>query len=123
MINFIFLALSLEDEIVLIEHFPGRQVHLQDFFWTGASDAPPWLDPDQTLNFYETRTVHHTATVYVSGTGEDGRQGQDRTGWPALGPLDPGCVNCIEPTATLAQPEQDIGVLVGDDPGPRYMSF
>ncbi|KAK0076031.1 hypothetical protein PV326_011124, partial [Microctonus aethiopoides] len=103
------------DEIVLIEHLPGRRVHLQDFFWTGAEDAPSWLDPDQALNFYETRTVHHTATVYF--TSEDSGKNGDS---PGEGHQEPGCISCIEPTPTLVDPDQDIGVLVGDDPGPRY---
>ncbi|XP_046624070.1 uncharacterized protein LOC124306936 isoform X3 [Neodiprion virginianus] len=96
-----------EDEVVVIEHLPGRRVHLQDFFWTGADDAPPWLNPDQTLTLYEPRTVHHTATVYLpaDGKGEDDDQ---------------GCANCIDPTPTLSDVDQDIGILIGDDPGPRY---
>ncbi|KAK0167380.1 hypothetical protein PV327_004787 [Microctonus hyperodae] len=108
-------TLANQDEIVLIEHLPGRRVHLQDFFWTGAEDAPSWLDPDQAINFYETRTVHHTATVYV--TGEDSGKNGDL---PGGGHQEPGCISCIEPTPTLIDPDQDIGVLVGDDPGPRY---
>lgn len=111
--KYLKLCLNIEDEIVVIEHLPGRQIHLQDFFWTNADDAPSWLDPDQTLNFYETRTVHHTATVYQSD------DEQDPTKWPVSGPIDPGCVNCIDPTATLNDSDQDMGVLVGDDPGPR----
>ncbi|XP_034941627.1 uncharacterized protein [Chelonus insularis] len=101
-----------EDEIILIEHLPGRQVHLQDFFWTGAEDAPPWLDPDQMLTFYETRTIHHTATVYVPG--EDSKQGDNEPR-----PYDPGCTSCIDPTPTIIE-DEGIGVLVGSDPGPRY---
>ncbi|XP_020707475.2 uncharacterized protein LOC105685007 isoform X1 [Athalia rosae] len=96
-----------EDEVVVIEHLPGRRVHLQDFFWTGADDAPPWLDPDQTLTLYEPRTVHHTATVYLPGDGKDG--GDDLP-----------CPNCIDPTPTLPDIDPDIGILIGDDPGPRY---
>lgn len=91
---------------MVIEHLPGRRVHLQDFFWTGADDAPPWLDPDQTLTLYEPRTVHHTATVYLPGDGKDGGD-------------DSGCITCIEPTPTLSDVDQDIGILIGDDPGPR----
>ncbi|XP_011306474.1 uncharacterized protein [Fopius arisanus] len=106
-----------EDEIVLIEHLPGRQVHLQDFFWTGAEDAPPWLDPDQTLTFYETRTIHHTATVFVPGDGIVPGQSENI---PSVAPQEPSCTNCIEPTPTLTDPDQDVGILVGDDPGPRY---
>ncbi|XP_015117807.1 uncharacterized protein LOC107041671 isoform X2 [Diachasma alloeum] len=106
-----------EDEIVLIEHLPGRRVHLQDFFWTGAEDAPSWLDPDQTLTFYETRTIHHTATVFVPGEGIVPGPSENI---PSVAPQDPGCTNCIEPTPTLVDPDQDIGILVGDDPGPRY---
>ncbi|XP_015593385.1 uncharacterized protein LOC107266895 isoform X2 [Cephus cinctus] len=101
-----------EDEVVLIEHLPGRRVHLQDFFWTGAEDAPSWLDPDQTLTLYETRTIHHTATVYLP---DDGKEDPGH-----VGPQDPGCVSCIEPTPTLPDVDQDIGVLIGEDPGPRY---
>ncbi|XP_063988047.1 uncharacterized protein LOC135168089 isoform X6 [Diachasmimorpha longicaudata] len=106
-----------EDEIVLIEHLPGRRVHLEDFFWTGAEDAPPWLDPDQTLTFYETRTIHHTATVLVPGEGIVPGPSENI---PSVAPQDPTCTNCIEPTPTLVDPDQDIGILVGDDPGPRY---
>ncbi|XP_063988043.1 uncharacterized protein LOC135168089 isoform X2 [Diachasmimorpha longicaudata] len=105
------------DEIVLIEHLPGRRVHLEDFFWTGAEDAPPWLDPDQTLTFYETRTIHHTATVLVPGEGIVPGPSENI---PSVAPQDPTCTNCIEPTPTLVDPDQDIGILVGDDPGPRY---
>ncbi|XP_046748094.1 uncharacterized protein LOC124412347 isoform X2 [Diprion similis] len=96
-----------EDEVVVIEHLPGRRVHLQDFFWTGADDAPSWLNPDQTLTLYEPRTVHHTATVYLPADGK----GEDN---------DQGCANCIDPTPTLSDVDQDIGILIGDDPGPRY---
>ena len=97
-------------------------MHLQDFFWTGAEDAPPWLDPDQTLSLYETRTIHHTATIYVpnetkpSAIPDGGQPAQD----PHLSPYDPSCITCIDPTPTLVEADQDIGVLVGEDPGPRY---
>lgn len=98
----------------MIEHLPGRQVHLQDFFWTGAEDAPPWLDPDQTLTYYETRTVHHTATVYIPGLETGPSSGVTGDGAP-----DPGCISCIDPTPTLLDTDQGIGVYVGDDPGSR----
>ncbi|KAK2587457.1 hypothetical protein KPH14_003165 [Odynerus spinipes] len=102
-----------EDEIILIEHLPGRRVHLQDFFWTGIEDAPPWVDPNQGLTFYETRTVHHTVTIYSPADGRDASA-------PAP-PQDPECTTCIDPTPRLDDDEdQDIGVLIGDDPGPRY---
>ena len=101
-----------EDEIVLIEHLPGRRVHLQDFFWTGAEDAPPWLDPEQLLTLYETRTIHHTATVYIPD-----EQNPQTIDGEAPRPID--CASCIDPTPTL--PDQDVGVLVGDDPGPRWV--
>ncbi|XP_031782048.1 uncharacterized protein LOC100679650 isoform X2 [Nasonia vitripennis] len=103
-----------EDEIVLIEHLPGRRVHLQDFFWTGVEDAPSWLDPEQILTLYETRTLQQTATVYVPGR-DRGRPEED-----ARPPLD--CASCIEPTPTLLDDleRNGIGVLVGQDPGPRY---
>ncbi|XP_044578368.1 uncharacterized protein LOC123261003 isoform X1 [Cotesia glomerata] len=103
-----------EDEIILIEHLPGRRVHLQDFFWTGLEDAPPWIDPEQTLTYYETRTVHHTATVYVPG--EDVGRGKDS----GSGTRDPGCISCIEPTPTLIDPDQEIGIFIGEDPDPKY---
>lgn len=104
-----------EDEIVLIEHLPGRRVHLQDFFWTGAEDAPPWLDPDQTLSIYETRTVHHTVTIYSPEDSTSLGPSQD----PRISPEDPTCITCIEPTPTVNDDDRDIGVLVGEDPGPR----
>ncbi|XP_076236343.1 uncharacterized protein LOC143180480 [Calliopsis andreniformis] len=103
-----------EDEIVVIEHLPGRRVHLQDFFWTNAEDAPPWIDLTQGLTFYETKTVHHTVTLYapVDDTGT-----QDPRG-PAQ---DPKCTTCIEPTPRLDDADdQNIGVLIAEDPGPRY---
>ncbi|XP_057330134.1 uncharacterized protein LOC130670721 isoform X1 [Microplitis mediator] len=103
-----------EDEIILIEHLPGRRVHLQDFFWTGLEDAPPWIDPEQTLTYYETRTVHHTATVYVPG--ED--VGREKN--PGSGTHDPGCISCIDPTPTLIDPDQEIGIFIGEDPDPKY---
>lgn len=107
---------------MLIEHLPGRRVHLQDFFWTGAEDLPPWLDPEQTLTLYETHTVHHTATVYVpedrSHRGPDDQQ-QPQGGLAPPRPLD--CASCIEPTPTLGEVDQNVGVLVGDDPGPRFV--
>ncbi|XP_014204494.1 uncharacterized protein LOC106636591 [Copidosoma floridanum] len=101
-----------EDEIVLIEHLPGRQVHLQDFFWTGAEDAPPWLANDQMLAVYEPRPMHHnTPTVYVPNSPGEGEPTK---------PAD--CPTCpVEPTPSLLhEVDQDIGVLIGEDPGQRY---
>ncbi|KAL6267619.1 hypothetical protein P5V15_000694 [Pogonomyrmex californicus] len=106
-----------EDEIILIEHLPGRRVHLQDFFWTGLEDAPPWVDPNQGLTFYETRTIVHTVTVYTP-TDE---KGPDPISPHRPDTYNPECVTCIEPTPRLDDDEdQSIGVLIGDDPGPRY---
>lgn len=78
------------------------------------------LDPDQVLSLHEGRTVHHTSTIYVpvvDGTIPVSRDpGQDQ-------PLDPGCVSCcIDPTPTLVEVDQDIGVLVSEDPGPGVFS-
>ncbi|XP_070160998.1 uncharacterized protein [Polyergus mexicanus] len=104
-----------EDEIILIEHLPGRRVHLQDFFWTGLEDAPPWVDPNQGLTFYETKTIVHTVTVY---TPSDEKSPSD-----PISPHRPGnpeCITCIEPTPRLDDDDQSIGVLIGDDPGQRY---
>ncbi|EFN88575.1 hypothetical protein EAI_12016 [Harpegnathos saltator] len=105
----------LEDEIILIEHLPGRRVHLQDFFWTGLEDAPPWVDPSQGLTYYETRTIVHTVTVY---TPTDEKVPASPHHPEAH---NPECVMCIEPTPRLDDDEdQSIGVLIGEDPGPRY---
>ncbi|XP_058798915.1 uncharacterized protein LOC131668611 [Phymastichus coffea] len=105
-----------EDEIIVIEHLPGRRVHLQDFFWTGAEDAPPWLDPDQMLTIYETRTVHHTATLYVPEDTSRRPEPSDDRPRPTV-----DCASCIDPTPTLLDVDQNIGVLIdGEDPGPRY---
>ncbi|KAL7300389.1 hypothetical protein TKK_0007010 [Trichogramma kaykai] len=111
-----------EDEIVVIEHLPGRRVHLQDFFWTGAEDAPPWLDPENTLTLYQTHTVHHTATVYVPeepskvSVGGGASAGVDQQG--ATRPID--CASCIDPTPTIFdEVDQNVGVLVSEDPGQR----
>lgn len=110
----IFFSSSSEDEIILIEHLPGRRVHLQDFFWSDAKDAPPWVDTNQGLTFYETRTVYHTVTLYSPTEGKDNDK-----------PLftnsnEPKCTTCIEPTPRLNDDEdQNIGVLIGEDPGPR----
>ncbi|KOX79442.1 hypothetical protein WN51_02707 [Melipona quadrifasciata] len=104
-----------EDEIILIEHLPGRRVHLQDFFWSDAKDAPPWVDTNQGLTFYETRTVYHTVTLYSPTEDKDNDK-----------PLftdsnEPKCTTCIEPTPKLDDNEdQNIGILIGEDPGPRY---
>ncbi|XP_017877266.1 uncharacterized protein LOC108623338 [Ceratina calcarata] len=104
-----------EDEIILIEHLPGRKVHLQDFFWSDAKDAPPWVDPDQGLTIYETRTVHHTVTLYSPAEDTDDNQ------FPRGDPKEPRCTTCIEPTPRLDdEDDQNIGVLIGEDPGPRY---
>ncbi|RLU25185.1 hypothetical protein DMN91_003277 [Ooceraea biroi] len=106
-----------EDEIILIEHLPGRQVHLQDFFWTGLEDAPPWVDPSQGLTFYETKTIVHTVTVYTP-TDEKGPSDSISPHRPDT--YNPECVTCIEPTPRLDDDDQSIGVLIGEDPGPRY---
>ncbi|CAB0033220.1 unnamed protein product [Trichogramma brassicae] len=113
-----------EDEIVVIEHLPGRRVHLQDFFWTGAEDAPPWLDPENTLTLYQTHTVHHTATVYVPeepskvSVGGGSGAGVDQQG--ATRPID--CASCIDPTPTIFdEVDQNVGVLVSEDPGQRRL--
>ena len=109
-----FFSSSSEDEIILIEHLPGRRVHLQDFFWSDAKDAPPWVDANQGLTFYETRTVYHTVTLYSPTEDKDSDK-----------PLftnsnEPKCTTCIEPTPRLDDDEdQNIGVLIGEDPGPR----
>ncbi|KAK1129528.1 hypothetical protein K0M31_019250 [Melipona bicolor] len=112
--NFLFDS-SPKDEIILIEHLPGRRVHLQDFFWSDAKDAPPWVDTNQGLTFYETRTVYHTVTLYSPTEEKDNDK-----------PLftdsnEPKCTTCIEPTPKLDDDEdQNIGILIGEDPGPRY---
>ncbi|XP_066594081.1 uncharacterized protein [Prorops nasuta] len=109
-----------EDEIILLEHLPGgRQVHLQDFFWTGIEDAPPWVEDGHGhgITYFETKTVHHMTTIYApSKPGEDHDKPSEDPG-----PHVPDCISCIEPTPTLDENEEnDIGVLIGDDPGPRY---
>ncbi|XP_072750702.1 uncharacterized protein [Anoplolepis gracilipes] len=107
-----------EDEIILIEHLPGRRVHLQDFFWTGLEDAPPWVDPNQGLTFYETKTIVHTVTVY---TPNDEKGPSDPISPHRPDTYNPECITCIEPTPRLDDDDdQSIGVLIGDDPGPRY---
>ncbi|KAL0102839.1 hypothetical protein PUN28_018258 [Cardiocondyla obscurior] len=107
-----------EDEIIVIEHLPGRRVHLQDFFWTGLEDAPPWMDPNQGLTFYETKTIVHTVTVYTP-TDEKGPSDPISPRYPDT--YNPDCITCIEPTPRLDDDvDQSIGVLIGDDPGPRY---
>ncbi|XP_035741773.1 uncharacterized protein LOC118450252 [Vespa mandarinia] len=109
-----------EDEIILIEHLPGRRVHLQDFFWTGIDDAPPWVDPNQGLTFYETRTVHHTVTIY-SPNDHDGKSASAPAPPHGSTPQGSECTTCINPTPRLDEDEdQDIGILIGEDPGPRY---
>ncbi|CAK9813164.1 hypothetical protein ANTPLA_LOCUS7718 [Anthophora plagiata] len=107
-----------EDEIILIEHLPGRRVHLQDFFWSDVKDAPAWVDPNQGLTFYETRTIHHTVTLYSPVEDKD----NDEAIFPhGIDPNGPKCTTCIEPTPRLDDDaDQNIGVLVGEDPGPRY---
>ncbi|EFN74071.1 hypothetical protein EAG_04457 [Camponotus floridanus] len=107
-----------EDEIILIEHLPGRRVHLQDFFWTGLEDAPSWVDPNQGLTFYETKTIVHTVTVY---TPSDEKGPSDPISPHRPDTYNPECITCIEPTPRLDDDDdQSIGVLIGDDPGPRY---
>ncbi|XP_029679452.1 uncharacterized protein LOC115245321 [Formica exsecta] len=106
-----------EDEIILIEHLPGRRVHLQDFFWTGLEDAPPWVDPNQGLTFYETKTIVHTVTVY---TPSDEKSPSDPISPHRPDTYNPECITCIEPTPRLDDDDQSIGVLIGDDPGQRY---
>lgn len=106
-----------EDEIILIEHLPGRRVHLQDFFWTGLEDAPSWVDPNQGLTFYETKTIVHTVTVY---TPSDEKGPSDPISPHRPDTYNPECITCIEPTPRLDDDDdQSIGVLIGDDPGPR----
>ncbi|KYN29094.1 hypothetical protein ALC57_01481 [Trachymyrmex cornetzi] len=103
-----------EDEVIVIEHLPGRRVHLQDFFWTGLEDAPPWVDPSQGLTYYETRTIVHTVTVYTPTDEKDPISSHRPDTY------NPECVTCIEPTPRLDDDDQSIGILIGDDPGPRY---
>ncbi|KYM82611.1 hypothetical protein ALC53_07102 [Atta colombica] len=103
-----------EDEVIVIEHLPGRRVHLQDFFWTGLEDAPPWVDPSQGLTYYETRTIVHTVTVYTPTDEKDPISSHRPDTY------NPECVTCIEPTPRLNDDDQSIGILIGDDPGPRY---
>ncbi|XP_011503575.1 PREDICTED: uncharacterized protein LOC105366735 [Ceratosolen solmsi marchali] len=120
-VNFVFLlelALAAlppgaEDEIILIEHLPGRRVHLQDFFWTAAEDTPTWLSPIITL--YKTHTIQHTTTIYVT---EDSIQQQmgDMHNHQSL-----ECVSCIKPTPTfIDNVNENVNMLLDNDPGPRY---
>lgn len=91
---------------------------MQDFFWTNAEDAPPWVDLNQGLTFYETKTIHHTVTLYSP---VDDTKNQDPRG---PGPQDPKCTTCIEPTPTIDDTDdQNIGVLIGEDPGPRFLVY
>lgn len=93
-------------------------MHLQDFFWTGLEDAPPWVDPSQGLTFYETRTIVHTVTVYTP-TDEKGPLDPISSRRPDA--YNPDCIACIEPTPRLDDDDQSIGVLIGEDPGPRLL--
>ncbi|XP_050457989.1 uncharacterized protein LOC126854883 isoform X2 [Cataglyphis hispanica] len=115
-ISRVLASMPPEDEIILIEHLPGRRVHLQDFFWTGLEDAPPWVDPNQGLTFYETKTIVHTVTVY---TPSDEKSPSDPISPHRPDTYNPECITCIEPTPRLDD-DQSIGVLIGDDPGQRY---
>lgn len=92
-------------------------MHLQDFFWTGLEDAPPWVDPNQGLTFYETKTIVHTVTVY---TPSDEKSPSDPISPHRPDTYNPECITCIEPTPRLDDDDQSIGVLIGDDPGQRY---
>ena len=87
-------------------------MHLQDFFWTGLEDAPPWVDPSQGLTYYETRTIVHTVTVYTPTDEKDPISSHRPDTY------NPECVTCIEPTPRLDD-DQSIGILIGDDPGQR----
>ena len=106
---------DLQDEIIVIEHLPGRRVHLQDFFWTDAEDAPPWVDLNQGLTFYETKTIHHTVTLYTPVKDTDNHDDHRLD-------YDPKCTTCIEPTPRLDDSEDhNIAVLIEEDPGPRFL--
>lgn len=95
-------------------------MRLQDFFWTGAEDAPSWVDPNQLLTLYETRTIHHTATVYLPDENQQGPEYSSHSDTVfSPGPYIPGCKSCIDPTPRLPEADQDVKVLIGDDPGPR----
>ena len=78
------------------------------------------MDPNQLLTLYETRTIHHTATVYLPDENREGPEHSSHSDTDSSpGPYIPGCTSCINPTPTLPEVDQDIGVLIGDDPGPR----
>lgn len=71
------------------------------------------------MTFYETKTVHHTVTLYSSAEDKDNHKSlfPDQTD-----STEPKCITCIEPTPRLNNDEnQNIGILIGEDPGPRYL--
>lgn len=101
----------------MIEHLQGQQVHLQDFFWTGVEDAPPWMYNDKFLTHYQPNMVvhHHTSTVYISNKDVGTKIPDDLPK-----PLEcPSCPTELTTPTFFNEVDQDIGVLVGEDPGPR----
>lgn len=68
------------------------------------------------MTFYETKTVYHTVTLYSPAEDKDKPPFPDQ-----IDSTEPKCITCIEPTPRLDSDEdQNIGILIGEDPGPRY---
>lgn len=71
------------------------------------------------MTFYETKTVYHTVTLYSPAEDKDKPPFPDQ-----IDSTEPKCITCIEPTPRLDSDEdQNIGILIGEDPGPRYLLF
>lgn len=105
---------KIENEVVIIDHLSGHRVHLSNFFWTGVDDAPSWIMLKQLLLFFENKGVNN---FLPPNTLDESKHGFNES---LFNPNIPFCKACTNFNSTISEGEENIGVLIGDDPGPRY---
>ncbi|XP_043473962.1 uncharacterized protein LOC122506043 isoform X2 [Leptopilina heterotoma] len=105
---------KIENEVVIIDHLSGHRVHLSNFFWTGVNDAPSWIMLKQLLLFFENKGVNN---FLPTNTLDESKNGFNES---LFNPNIPFCKACVNFNSTISEGEENIGVLIGDDPGPRY---
>ncbi|XP_051157684.1 uncharacterized protein LOC127279398 isoform X2 [Leptopilina boulardi] len=110
------LPSNIEKEVVFIDHLSGHRVYLSNFFWTGVNDAPSWIMLKQLLMFFE-NPLSNTNILNESKKGFN--ESSFNTHFNSKNDI-PFCKACINLTSTSLEGEENIGVLIGDDPGPRY---
>lgn len=96
---------------------------MHDFFWTGVEDAPSWITLKSLFSIFENKGVHQKSYVDLLDESTKGFQENSlNTNLNSKSYL-PVCKSCSNSTSTLLENDKNIGILIGDDPGPRLVKL